>query len=186
MSVVLNAPLVVLNDPLVTPSASVGGIQSLIGQGVIVAPVEIQEAVKVALRMAVNNWKRRMRFYIEFTWPKFTGDLIESGIAVLQRSWVRGLSFRLIVGADIHYAAPLNFGRDAAMPPVAPLIEWFKFKGAPNPVAAAWGYAMKIKTKDTTGIDFMGPTVLEARRIIREELERAFQSVGITARVNIR
>ena len=145
----------------------------------------LKAKVNTALRSAIAQFKRRMRMWIEGNAdiPVATGYLKESGIDVLYESRVEGTSFSAYFGFAAEYAKYIDEGRTPAFPPVDAIKAWCNSVGIPE--EAAWPIAMNLAKHGTPGKHFFESGVVEAKRVLQEELIRAFSMQGIDALVQI-
>lgn len=146
---------------------------------------EIKYKVNTALRQAIAQYKRRMREWIESNpnIPVATGFLKESGIEVVSESTVSDTSFTAYFGFGAEYTKYVEEGRTAAFPPLNAIKAWCNIVGIPE--EAAWGIAWNLSKYPTPGKFFFEPGIIEAKRVLQEELMRAFHIQGIDARVTI-
>ena len=146
---------------------------------------------KAALREGIANYIRLITLWIaentiprtEGKIPKATGYLSQSSQAVVSRSKVSGTWFEAHFGFEAKYARYVDVGTPPHYPPLEEIKSWCKTVGIP--IEAAEAIAWKIYTKGTTGYNFFAPGVMEAKRILRQELSRAFRKYDLQVNVRI-
>ena len=146
---------------------------------------------KAALRQGIANYIRLITLWIAENTAKrtpgkipiATGYLSQSSQAVVSQSKVMGTGFEAHFGFDAPYAVYADEGSEPHWVPLAELKTWCKTVGIPEELV----YAIrgKIKAVGTTGYHFFTPGVMEAKRILREELSRAFRFYDLQVNVRI-
>lgn len=148
---------------------------------------EIRSRVNAALTQAIAQYKRIMRAWIEAEKdqriPYASGELLESGIDVLHESAVVDTSFKAVFGFSAQHAKYVDEGRTPAFPPVHKIREWCRIVGIPEKDALR--IAQHLSWHRTPGKHFFEPGVVEARRVLQEQLISAFAVQKLEATVSI-
>lgn len=143
---------------------------------------EFNDKLSTAIARAVDMYKKRMKAFLRTaaanayaygSVPKDTGELLASGMRVIDRSWSRGTSFGVYFGFSAPYAAYINYGYPArtAFPPPYALEGWAIRHGME--AKDAFLIARAIYRRGLRGRHFFEPGVERAKVFFQEELRRA-------------
>lgn len=154
-----------------------------VAAGTVTTKKQYTDAMIVAIAAAVAGYRTRMKAFLNtaaqsaFAFgsvPKDTGELLASGLRVIDRSYSSGTSFKVFFGFSAPYAAFINYGFPAGtFPPTSALLGWARRHKQADLTDKQWAFliARAIFRRGLRGRAFFEPGVRRAKEIFQDELQ---------------
>lgn len=163
----------------------VASLYMTVAGGTVKTKKEYTDKMIVAIANAVAGYRTRMKAFLTTaaanayafgSVPKDTGELLASGLRVIDRSYASGTSFKVFFGFSAPYAAYINYGYPAGtFPPTSALMGWAARHKKPDLTDKQWAFliARAIFRRGLRGRAFFEPGVRRAKEIFQEELQQS-------------